>query len=394
MKTIVRLEQLLEHWELGMEFLNWTLGTVGHEAGQPIDCPEIKHFSFVREALLGRRSVASVWHIGYPPPDSKLEESDLIRRALGGQCAECIPRQLLSWHKDSRRVYHLSEDLEVLLRLTSLKDVNWGDIRLPFPSFVITLNQPLEGRYDCIILSTILDALTGTPLTFISLLPRTLGEACQTSRRNFGYEAARDLAGRGRWKKLAEHIGPAKLESVDVVTFAFNMAAIAETPVATPLSRYAPAPVGLPVEAALRADIGAQANDDAMRIIAGLCLYLKTLPPGSPLLGPWVRVRPPSTGKRKPKPSTLITDAAQVCTVASTFVLTHEERAIVREHGASGLSLSPHFREGHWRRPPGKGSDPTAEKTVWVRPTVVNRHKLAEGELPGGAEKTIVLLKS
>lgn len=48
--------------------------------------------------------------------------------------------------------------------------------------------------------------------------------------------------------------------------------------------------------------------------------------------------------------------------------------------------LCAHFRRGHWRRPPGQGDDPTASKTVWVRPTLVRRDRLPEGALPGGSE--------
>jgi hypothetical protein len=49
------------------------------------------------------------------------------------------------------------------------------------------------------------------------------------------------------------------------------------------------------------------------------------------------------------------------------------------------FELSCPFREGHWRRPPGKGDDPTAPRTVHVRPCIVRRDRLPKdgGLLPG-----------
>lgn len=44
----------------------------------------------------------------------------------------------------------------------------------------------------------------------------------------------------------------------------------------------------------------------------------------------------------------------------------------------SDRELRPHWRRGHKRRPPGKGDDPTAEKTVEVSPTLVRGDKLGE----------------
>lgn len=82
-----------------------------------------------------------------------------------------------------------------------------------------------------------------------------------------------------------------------------------------------------------------------------------------------------------------MTNDADVCTVSSIYRLTPEERKLIGDHAVSRrgtVELCAHFRRGHWRRPPGKGDDPTAEKTVWVRPTLVCRDRLAAGSMPGG----------
>jgi len=124
--------------------------------------------------------------------------------------------------------------------------------------------------------------------------------------------------------------------------------------------------------------------DSMIRVVVGMCLYLKTLPSGSPHQSEWRPV--PRSGLPDPK---AISNEAQVCTVSSCYKLTTQERVMLGLEGTKQekalYELSCHFRAGHWRRPPGMGSDPTAPKTVHVRPCIVRKDRLQEGELPGGS---------
>ena len=123
----------------------------------------------------------------------------------------------------------------------------------------------------------------------------------------------------------------------------------------------------------------ADGGDLAIRIALGLCIYLSTLPSTTPHRSEWQKHR----GERDRK---AITDGAEICTVSSIFKLTTEEKEIVRQmHGRATVELSAHFRRGHWRRPPGQGQNPKAMKTVWVRPCLVRKDKLEEGQIVGGA---------
>jgi len=123
----------------------------------------------------------------------------------------------------------------------------------------------------------------------------------------------------------------------------------------------------------------------AFQLAAGLCLYLQTIPAGSNLVSEWSNVK--ITEGQKVKPGQGITDEAKVCRVSTHFSLSWQEVDIFRQACSSGFKgvVSPHFRRGYWSRPVGLGQDPSATKTVWHRPTIVNLHLLKEGGLPHGA---------
>ncbi len=124
----------------------------------------------------------------------------------------------------------------------------------------------------------------------------------------------------------------------------------------------------------------------ALRLAVGLSLYLKSLPRSSSHVSKWHPIRLPRTMSTQS-----ITAEAEVCDVTSIYKFTADEQrtldAIKKGNRPHGFEIRTHFREGHWRRAPGTGSDPTAPKTVHVRPTLVRRDLLSEGELPSGAVK-------
>ena len=129
--------------------------------------------------------------------------------------------------------------------------------------------------------------------------------------------------------------------------------------------------------------------DTLLRVVVGLVLYLKTLPADSR------HVSPPTQPFRSGLPDRkVITNRWEVCNVTSVIPLTREERVFygiegnLEQQRQAKRELSCHFREGHWRRPPGKGDDPTAPRTVHVRPCIVRRDRLPkDGGLPAGAIK-------
>lgn len=120
------------------------------------------------------------------------------------------------------------------------------------------------------------------------------------------------------------------------------------------------------------------------RIVFGLLLYLQSRPAEELMPKGWVK----SVFERTIGRNNLIRLPSEVCEVRSIYQLSDIERKAIKPL-LRGIhtELGVHYREGHWRRPPGKGQDPNYPKTVWVRPTIVRSDKLADGGLPGGCTK-------
>ena len=72
---------------------------------------------------------------------------------------ELIPLAILAWNHHSRRIFHLPTDIQTILDATSLGGITWEEIRFPFDSFLVTLEDPIVSdnkiEYDCILVSRI-----------------------------------------------------------------------------------------------------------------------------------------------------------------------------------------------------------------------------------------------
>jgi len=125
------------------------------------------------------------------------------------------------------------------------------------------------------------------------------------------------------------------------------------------------------------------------RIVFGLCLYLSSLTPEERERHVrWSRGQVTEVQKGDPRKSETIGDETEVCMVTSAQKISDRHRELLRRIMQSEREISlpgPHFCQGHWRRPPGKGHDPNAPRTVWVRPYETGMDQLGENELPGGA---------
>jgi hypothetical protein len=132
-------------------------------------------------------------------------------------------------------------------------------------------------------------------------------------------------------------------------------------------------------------------HDDALwlkvfHLLMGVCFFFQNLP--SSVIKE--QIRPIS----RPVPKTEKSEAARLFTSSQLFsfawenIISSKEKEIfsrINVENLTGIEISPHFRCGHWRRPPGFGHDPNHPKTVWVRPSIINADKLREGELPAGS---------
>lgn len=297
-----------------------------------------------------------------------------------------LPLMLTSWCKDSRRIYYIKPDLQALLEATSLEGVTWSDVTLPFPSFAVRFGQPIMGEgvsYDYAIVSSFnLIDKPGTWMRIFYLVRSSVAGYQQLSPAN--RKNIEERIARKQWRHAEEVIGRFFHKVCHTLCNYFplsqeNEADLVLNSAKREYARHEPGNQDF-------CRIIVPLFDQAVRVIVGMSLYLKTLPAGSPHQGQWKR-----TSKTAVPDPRAITNEAEVCTVSSCYQLTREERVMLGLEGSKDermeYNLSCHFREGHWRRPPGQGQNPTAPKTVHVRPTIVRRDRLRPDELPAGTQK-------
>ncbi len=296
---------------------------------------------------------------------------------------DMIPLVTALWTRDSRRVFHISEDLQLLLDATSLEGITLQDVKFPFNCFLISLARPISGILRPegveVAFDTMLVTNTQEPnrVTFWIITGENdrFKFLTATQRREI-----QKYLGRGKAKR-AKVLIDRHLEDFSWCTgSSFNVN-----------GKMKSTPVTEVVDAMNRTD--GEFGDKAIRIIVGMCLYLKSLPPASPHVSLWTPVHRNLSGDRYEG----VTDASHICHVSTQFKLTSGERKIFVDHTDEVMRTGyrqkvPHFRCGFWGRPKGLGHDPNALKTVWTRPTIVNDHLLKPGELPRGAD-TVLLKK-
>ncbi len=310
--------------------------------------------------------------------------------AEGLSCLFQYPLFLRDWTVSSRRSFHLDEEAQALISAMSFKGMTWSDLLFPFDSFAITLDVPIQtplDAYDTILFTKNFipsalyqgDANSGLSIGLLStkletyrrITPLEKDQLWRSGRK--GSKSTRDAV--LRYLDRFPEPGPFFTASIDQ---SYVEDKLANEPLvsSSKLSSFS-------AQSAEDKQIAAPAANIAFRIIAGLCLYLTSLPPKSPHRSEWTT--PPSRGKLDPN---AITRDADVCLIKSVFQLTAEERAIFLS-SATGREQCAHFRRGHYRRRPGEGWDPEAPKIVPVRPTLIREDRLGPGELPGGSTATI-----
>ncbi len=394
-----RLEQALHFWE-DLCFLLWcwvriSLRLSRAVPGLPLRGAIINAPQF-RQHLLGLITGSSSLRTEDFGPT---EESPEYANKIGSMAV--LPLLLARWTTDSRRIYRMSEDLQLTLRATTIRGLRWSDASLPFESFSIALQRPIvseRGSWDNILFAR--HHLEGYPgrLYAILLLPSGLATnefiREQDKRRMQVQVANKDLSG---YNKSLERVMRTAKNYYAMVSY------IGDGPDDPLISGSMQSGVGAASPLADQLGVPAEWNqvgrespelDEATRYVIGLGLYLRSLPPGSPHRSDWEPHEPYSLD------STAITDPAQGCLVQSAQVLTVEERELLArlnfeqvnaEHGSELRELGVHFRGGCWRRRPGFGNDPAAPRCVHVRWSIVNAHRLADGSLPQGLKFVLKL---
>lgn len=375
--TTQHLEGALRHWEntcfiLHTESVISRLSGHHQESILPEEGPLVHNYT-LRKHLLALQNEPFNYskYVGPKVIQDELEKY--------GNFLQWLPCSLAAWTRSSRRIFRVSADLAYLLMATSLKDIAWTDIPLPFDSFGISLEVPIidkrGNKVDFILLSRETGYVAAEEvLSLRGLSPdyanvKSIG--IQTRLRIS--EAIR----KKRWGRPMELIAEAlfpQRNSFSMVAYVNDLGLISDQHPGVEFKDGEETSTE-PMEEHVEFDM-------MLRLVIGLCFYLKTLPPGSSHASDWVK------GKNPTKDKTVVTNDAEICTVTSVYALKPEERTVLDEVVRSGkhttTELRVHFRRGHWRRMPGCGDNPDAPRIVHVRPCIVRKDRLPPGAAPSG----------
>jgi hypothetical protein len=333
-------------------------------------------------------------------PD-KYVGSKIIGDALGS--FTFLPPAIHAWATESRRIYHLPSDIQRLIQQTDVGDLTWRDVSLPFSAFAITLTEPVTEpgmqEFDCLLVYQGIIYPLGIDGIMIWALSkefeRPLGVDQQKLKRAFEKLVFRNNAGPAL--KLSDQIS--SLEAAQTTAYGANIRVCTiagdwyDRPIKEtfhfvkehkgeiiPGSPLAPREV-LPMS---------QWMIDVQRLAEGLCLYLDTHRSSCTrrATSTWKPVEIPT-----PDPLS-VTNEAEVCQVQSVYIISELERRLLAiidpiERNRQCRELGVKYREGHWRKRPFYGRDPSAPKCVHVRPCIVGLRRLGPSGLPPGVAKVL-----
>ncbi len=377
-KHIDRLEQALKMWEdLTFATSQLTLAVIELKGVRTNPRGVIKHWRDFRKYLLSFRG----------------ENFDLYKFTIGEDTDTSfrgIPASFAAWSAFSRAVYHLTPQLQAMLELTPVNNLRWQDVPWPYTAFCILFDRPVYNLEnvpcDVIMVSRriyfkVKPEIRDNDLE-LRLLPRTLADVPRLTRAQIRqWDRLRES---GRWEQLKQETRQflrsfrnKEVEDLQVFQIpAYDLEFITDSLDELTFSQPNPkAPIAGP---------DASTNKTAahaLRIAVGLSLYLSSLPAKDASV---VYQGQPPTGELVYP----ITRGADVCRVLSNFTLTDEEvESIGGELAIRPFhEVAPHWRRGHFRRPWGQAKNPRARKTVWIRPVLVQRNRLAPNAQVGGAQ--------
>ena len=313
-----------------------------------------------------------------------------------------VPQEVAAWSYDSRRVFRLDPDLQLMLEGMHVEKLKFSDVPWPFPSFAIKLAAPIKNKnnieHDTLLISQ--EPYTGT-ITIRAIrsdisefsLSDIMREGVLLAVESGNAENYRSLSDEW-WRKVVgflrdrypmeQHIPP---WAHDELITKFDSSRYWQR---EQLGEGFRMVYGHSWEWDHRAGGVAKRGDWLLiqRLVAGLCLYIDSLPSGSTHVE---KIESPEPERGLIDPRAITTEAA-IFTVSNVHVLSGEVRRFLRRNRVAvmgGYELSSHFRRGHWRVRPGRAGDPKAKKTVKVLPAVVREDRLAEGALASGTRSNV-----
>ncbi len=376
MFDVKRLEQLLSYWEDNVFFLmlagNLAFG---------------KHYSRQKIFSISRDFRQHLLRASSESYDNSFDEvyCDLEANAA----LSTSSRLMHAWSGRSRNVFQIKDDLRVLLQATRFNKEKWSSIPWPFKSFAVALETPVivEGTMiDYVIMASGMNLDRESMIQFL-FLPVSFDRYKSLHQKDREYLIK--LIEKEKFHQFSKKFSAFARQIDFLKTFPLTLTINIGNGIDLPLTEN---PLdhlrktNIVVAESIKAE---SAMIELARMIAAMALYLTTLPaqtkPSSPPHDA-TNICTPKSGNDK-----LIRLPSNIFRLTSLHTLSPQEKEQMEDAMAKELTgaVVPHWRRGYFKRPLGQGQNPEAERTLWIRPTLVNRQHLPEGTLPGGALVTV-----
>jgi hypothetical protein len=366
-KTKARvLDAFLRYWE-DTFFMRQVTDTLNHEEVRGT----VKHWSEFRQ-------YARNFRLGQLYDLTRFHECPKL--LVGIQDFTAI---LLSWITNSKRVFRISTEMQIRFEMIRFGNIKVSDIILPFPAFGVELDTEMEyaqgGAFDFMVVSKYHELIYPNiaemcrekkePLSAI-----TTYSSAQTTYRSIptvkkkeilgnvqrGYSSKKDLKRDVMYLREKAIEGGRQMGRSETIIIPVSEDCLAEDFLAEATKTFPPEDV------------------KRIRVIFNLCLYLQSLP-AKHMLDEGKKWKEEPIENETPSESTLIR-SANLCDIVGRHIL---DSMMVDKEGlvvlpGSGWEQPPHWRRAHKRRPPGKGSDPTAEKSVKIPHALVRADRIPE----------------
>ena len=394
------LDGLVRLWE---ESCRWHLrveeaAIANHFGGGGFICPNwigdsgFQNFQTFREYLLSIHQndpkLATIEKFDWPKPLSEFGKAQ-FDRTLG---VHSVPREVAQWNRNSRRVYHITPELQAILSATDVESVNWTDVKLPFESYGIRLASPIRitPKIQASFLLLSRDKENNVRL-------RCLASPIVAFKANENLEIRYKYLLKSRnFHALAAMVSEQVVKTMDVAWGVFlHVGDLAlRNSVLKPCATESGHEHIKAFGETLTAEEGVSVTQGvgaAIRVCVGLALYLQTLPSSDSHVSSWKG----ELAESGPDDSVL-RQAGQICSVSHNYEIDHELRVALGLEESSAedrgrLGANWQFVAGYWRRPSGLGRIFGAAKTQHVRPYMRRRDRMPEDSgLPGGAEQRFV----
>lgn len=305
-----------------------------------------------------------------------------------------IPLTVLSWHHSSRRIFHMPSETQNLLDATSLERILWKEVRFPFNSFVVTLEDPLVSDdgicFDTFVVSKIDTFLPdhnrkGEDIWELRLLPQNLSQKIEINKsdRKKLMVLAKNRS-TNELIRMTNFIAEYHRQHGDIKTptICFFPDEIQNYTITESLPKFG--------EINGQPDMCKDAAiDSAIHIFVNLCIYLENYG-GHESRSPKNSKSKNRRSKKSTYSDAFVSSESELFTVPCHFDMKKSTMKkivdFIKESKASHEKRA-HWRRAHWRRKPGHGNVPFERAPKdWIPMKLINAHKLPENTLPIATE--------